>query len=112
VALLSDAICDTVRALRLSGIEFLQAPDTYYDRLEERVGRVSGADISLLRELSVLVDRDEWGHLLQVFTKPLQARPTLFMEIIQRQGARGFGGGNIRSLFEAIESQQAARGTL
>ena len=112
VALLSDSICDTVRALRLCGIEFLQAPDTYYDRLEERVGRVSGADVSLLRELSVLVDRDDWGHLLQVFTKPLQARPTLFMEIIQRQGARGFGGGNIRSLFEAIESQQAARGTL
>lgn len=111
VAVLSSSICDTVRALRLSGIEFLKAPDTYYDRLEERVGKVS-IDLAVLRELSVLVDRDAWGHLLQVFTKPLQARPTVFMEIIQRLGARGFGGGNIRSLFEAIESEQAARGTL
>src|ERR1043165_997737 len=111
VAVLSDSICDTVRALRLCGIEFLKAPDTYYDRLEERVGKVS-IDLAVLRELSVLVDRDAWGHLLQVFTKPLQARPTVFMEIIQRLGARGFGGGNIRSLFEAIESEQAARGTL
>ena len=111
VALLSDSICDTVRALRDCGIDFLRAPATYYDRLEERVGSVS-TDVSLLRELNVLVDRDEWGHLLQVFTKPLHARPTVFMEIIQRQGARGFGGGNIRSLFQAIESEQAARGTL
>jgi 4-hydroxyphenylpyruvate dioxygenase len=111
VALLSGGICDTVRALRRCGIEFLKAPDSYYDRLEERVGKVS-EDLAVLRELSVLVDRDPWGQLLQVFTKPLQARPTVFMEIIQRLGARGFGGGNIRSLFEAIESEQAARGTL
>ena len=111
LALLSGGICDTVRALRDSGIEFLEAPGTYYDKLEERVGKV-GEDLAVLRELHVLVDRDQWGHLLQVFTKPLQARPTVFMEIIQRLGARGFGGGNIRSLFEAIESEQAARGTL
>jgi 4-hydroxyphenylpyruvate dioxygenase len=111
VALLSDRICDTVRALRECGIEFLKTPNTYYDNLEERVGKVS-EDVGLLRELNVLVDRDEWGHLFQVFTKPLQGRPTVFMEIIQRHGARGFGGGNIKRLFEAIESEQALRGTL
>ena len=111
VALLSDRICDTLPALRRSGIEFLKIPDNYYDNLEARVGKVS-EDIALLRDLNVLVDRDEWGHLFQVFTKPLQARPTVFMEIIERQGARGFGGGNIRSLFEAIEREQAVRGTL
>jgi 4-hydroxyphenylpyruvate dioxygenase len=111
VALLSDHITHTVRALRESGIEFLKTPGTYYDVLEERVGDI-GEDIGLLRELGILVDRDQWGLLLQVFTRPLQARPTVFMEIIQRRGARGFGGGNIKRLFEAIESEQALRGTL
>ena len=111
VALLSDDICDTVRELRRCGIEFLKIPDNYYEGLEERVGEVN-EDIGLLRDLNVLVDRDAWGHLFQVFTKPLQGRPTVFMEIIQRRGARGFGGGNIRRLFEAIETEQSLRGTL
>lgn len=111
IALLSDDIIQTVRALRENGLDFLYTPDNYYDHLEERVGRV-GEDVLQLRELSVLLDHDQWGTLLQVFTKPLHDRPTAFMEIIQRKGARGFGGGNIRALFEAIEREQALRGNL
>ncbi len=111
LALLSSRITDTVRALRESGIEFLKTPGAYYDVLEERVGDI-GEDVEMLRELGILVDRDQWGLLLQVFSKPLLARPTVFMEIIERRGARGFGGGNVRRLFEAIESEQALRGTL
>jgi 4-hydroxyphenylpyruvate dioxygenase len=111
IALLSDNIIETVRALRESGIEFLYTPDNYYERLEERVGRVD-EDVLSLRESGVLLDHDQWGTLLQVFTKPLHDRPTAFMEIIQRKGARGFGGGNIKALFEAIEREQALRGNL
>jgi 4-hydroxyphenylpyruvate dioxygenase len=111
IALLSDNIIETVRALRESGIEFLYTPDNYYERLEERVGRVD-EDVQSLRESGVLLDHDQWGTLLQVFTKPLHDRPTAFMEIIQRKGARGFGGGNIKALFEAIEREQALRGNL
>jgi 4-hydroxyphenylpyruvate dioxygenase len=79
--------------------------------LEGRIGEIE-EDIDLLRELNILADRDQWGYLLQVFSKPLQSRPTLFLEIIQRVGARGFGGGNIRALFEAVEREQAMRGNL
>jgi 4-hydroxyphenylpyruvate dioxygenase len=111
IALLSGNIVETVRGLRADGVEFLNIPSAYYEALEGRVGRLP-EELSTLRELNILVDRDESGYLLQVFTRPLQSRPTLFMEIIQRKGARGFGAGNIRALFEAVEREQAARGTL
>jgi 4-hydroxyphenylpyruvate dioxygenase len=111
VAFLSNNIVETVRLLRKNGIEFLYSPDTYYQMLKSRVGEIN-EDLNSLREMSILVDRDEWGYLLQIFSKPLQSRPTLFIEIIQRAGARGFGGGNIRALFEAVEREQAMRGTL
>ncbi len=111
IALLSDDIFGTVRLLRENGIEFLATPANYYDHLEENLGRVD-EDIARLRELGVLLDHDRWGALLQIFTKPLHDRPTAFMEIIQRKGARGFGGGNIKALFEAIEREQALRGNL
>jgi 4-hydroxyphenylpyruvate dioxygenase len=111
VALLSSNIVKTVRLLRENSIEFLHSPDTYYQVLESRIGKIN-ENINLLRELDILADRDQWGYLLQIFSKPLQSRPTLFMEIIQRAGARGFGGGNIRALFEAVEREQAMRGNL
>jgi 4-hydroxyphenylpyruvate dioxygenase len=111
VALLSTKILDTVRLLRKNSIEFLHSPITYYQELEGRIGEI-GEDFNSLRELNILADRDQWGYLLQIFSKPLQSRPTLFIEIIQRVGARGFGGGNIRALFEAVEREQAMRGNL
>lgn len=111
IALLSGDIKQTVRALRDNGIAFLHTPDNYYDALEARVGKID-EDLETLRELNILVDHDRWGILLQVFTKPLHDRPTAFMEIIERKGARGFGGGNIKALFEAIEREQARRGNL
>lgn len=111
IAFLSNDIVATVRALRANGIEFLKTPGTYYDRLEERVGKLD-IDIATLRELSILVDRDQWGYLMQIFTKPVQGRPTMFFEIIQRNGAQGFGGGNIAALFEAVEREQLLRGNL
>ena len=114
IALLSDDIVQTIRALRTNGIDFLYTPDTYYETLEERVGTLDAIDIDKksLRELGILVDRDKCGTMFQVFSKPLHGRPTAFMEIIQRKGARGFGGGNIKALFEAIEREQALRGNL
>jgi 4-hydroxyphenylpyruvate dioxygenase len=111
IALLSNDIEQTVRALRGNGIAFLHTPDDYYDTLEERVGRIE-EDVETLKQLNILVDRDRWGILKQVFTKPLHDRPTAFMEIIERKGARGFGGGNIKALFESIEREQARRGNL
>ena len=111
LALLSSDIVATVRAMREGGVEFLQTPRAYYDGLPERVGAIDEA-IPTLRELNVLVDRDRWGYLLQVFTKPVTGRPTGFLEVVQRKGARGFGGNNVRSLFEAVEREQAARGNL
>ena len=111
IALLSDDIVQTIRALRANGIDFLYTPDTYYETLEERVGTLD-LDKKSLRELGILVDQDKCGTLFQVFSKPLHGRPTAFMEIIQRKGARGFGGGNIKALFEAIEREQALRGNL
>ena len=111
VALLTGDIARAVRALRANGIEFLRAPRTYYEMLEDRIGKLD-EDIEELRENNILVDRDAWGHLMQVFTKPLQSRPTVFLEVIQRRGARGFGSGNIKALFQALEREQALRGNL
>ncbi len=111
LALSTDNIIATVQTLRKSGIEFLYIPDTYYQTLQNRVGTIQ-EDIGDLREQHILVDRDEWGYLLQIFSKPLQSRPTFFVEVIQRRDARGFGGGNIRALFEAVERDQALRGNL
>lgn len=111
MALLSSDIVATVRALREGSVEFLETPGAYYDALGSRVGSID-EDLGELRDLNVLVDRDRWGYLLQVFTRPVTGRPTGFLEIVQRKGARGFGGGNVRALFEAVERAQAARGNL
>ncbi len=113
IALSTDDIIATVRDLRRRGVEFLHVPDTYYDRevLADRVGSID-EPIDELEELGILVDRDPDGYLLQIFTKPLQDRPTLFFEVIQREGARSFGAGNFKALFEAIEREQARRGNL
>jgi len=93
------------------GVEFLKVPSSYYDELESRVGKID-EDIEPLKELGILVDRDNEGYLLQLFSKPVQDRPTLFFEIIQRKGAQSFGKGNFRALFEAIEREQEKRGNL
>lgn len=111
IAVATDDIIETVTELRKRGVEFLQVPQTYYDDLLERVGDID-EEISELRKLGVLVDRDEEGYLLQLFTKPIMPRPTLFFEIIQRKGAKSFGKGNFKALFEAIEREQSLRGTL
>jgi 4-hydroxyphenylpyruvate dioxygenase len=111
LALITDDIISTVRKLRTNGVEFLRTPDTYYGALADRVGTID-EDLDALRELGILVDRDDEGYLLQIFTKPLQDRPTVFFEIIQRKGARGFGAGNFKALFEAIEREQELRGNL
>jgi len=111
VALLTEDIVDTVEALRANGVEFLDTPDTYYEELTDRVGTIDEA-VEDLRRLRILVDRDDEGYLLQIFTKPLVDRPTLFFEIIQRKGSRGFGEGNFKALFESIEREQARRGNL
>ena len=111
VALVTDDIVATVKALRERGVEFLDVPDTYYEDLLDRVGPVD-EDIEELRPLGVLVDRDDQGYLLQLFTTPQEDRPTLFFEIIQRKGAWGFGKGNFRALFESIERAQQRRGNL
>jgi 4-hydroxyphenylpyruvate dioxygenase len=111
VALATDDIIATVRALRDRGVEFLSVPESYYAEVPGRVGRID-EDLAPLRELGILVDRDEEGYLLQIFTKPVQDRPTLFYELIQRKGARSFGKGNFKALFEAIEREQALRGNL
>ncbi|MEC9354407.1 MAG: 4-hydroxyphenylpyruvate dioxygenase [Candidatus Thermoplasmatota archaeon] len=111
VALLTDDIIKAITNLRANGVEFLEVPDTYYDDLQERVG-VIDEDMEAIRKLRILVDRDDEGYLLQLFTKPVEDRPTLFYEIIQRKGSRGFGQGNFKALFEAIEQHQAERGNL
>ena len=111
IAILTDDIIKSISALRQNGVEFLDVPDTYYDNLSERIG-VIDEDIDILKKLKILVDRDEEGYLLQLFTKPLEDRPTLFIEIIQRKGSRGFGQGNFQALFESIEKEQALRGNL
>jgi 4-hydroxyphenylpyruvate dioxygenase len=111
LALATGDIISTVSALRDRGIEFLKAPTTYYAELQQRVGKID-EPIDKLEELGILVDRDPDGYLLQIFTKPVQDRPTLFYEIIERKGARSFGKGNFKALFEAIEQEQALRGNL
>jgi 4-hydroxyphenylpyruvate dioxygenase len=111
LAIATNDVVQTVTALRDRGVEFLQVPTSYYDTVEERVGRID-EKMSQLKELGILVDRDDEGYLLQIFSKPVQDRPTLFYEIIQRKGAKSFGKGNFKALFEAIEREQAARGNL
>jgi len=111
VALATNNIVETVRELKQRGVEFLKIPSTYYDDLIERVGKID-EDIEPLKDLGILVDRDDEGYLLQIFTKPVEDRPTLFFEIIQRKGAKSFGKGNFKALFEAIEREQAMRGNL
>jgi 4-hydroxyphenylpyruvate dioxygenase len=111
VALATNNIVGTVMDLRSRGVEFLQVPTTYYDDLLDRVGHID-EDLAPLKELGILVDRDDEGYLLQIFTKPVEDRPTLFFEIIQRKGAQSFGKGNFKALFEAIEREQEARGNL
>ena len=116
VAIATDDIIATVTQLRARGIEFLSAPPTaYYEDIPNRLGEhmsMMKEDISKLQELAIMIDADEDGYLLQIFTKPVEDRPTLFFEIIQRMGATGFGAGNFKALFESIEREQAKRGTL
>ena len=113
IALHTDDVVDTVRRMRDSGVEFLTAPAAYYEQLAPRAAEHGvSEDLDHLRELGILVDFEEDGYLLQIFTRPVGDRPTLFYEVIQRRGARGFGKGNFKALFEAIEREQAARGNL
>jgi 4-hydroxyphenylpyruvate dioxygenase len=111
IAVATNDIIATVRQLKARGIEFLDTPDSYYEDLFNRVGKID-EDVAPLHELKILVDRDEEGYLLQIFTKPIEDRPTLFFEIIQRKGAKSFGAGNFKALFESIEREQAKRGNL
>ncbi|MEH7545438.1 4-hydroxyphenylpyruvate dioxygenase [Neobacillus vireti] len=111
LAILTEDIVSTVTTLKKNGVEFLKTPDTYYESLAERIGKID-EEIEKLRELNILVDRDDEGYLLQIFTKPIVDRPTLFIEVIQRKGARGFGEGNFKALFESIEREQERRGNL
>ncbi len=111
VAIATDDIVKTVTELQERGIEFLSIPDSYYDNILERIGEID-EDLDPLHKLGILIDRDDEGYLLQIFSKPLQDRPTLFFEIIQRKGARSFGKGNFKALFEALEKEQDSRGNL
>jgi len=111
VAIATANIVKTVKDLKSRGIEFLQIPNSYYENVLERVGKID-EDLQPLKELGILIDRDEEGYLLQIFTRPLEDRPTLFFEIIQRKGAKSFGKGNFKALFEALEREQDARGNL
>ena len=111
MALATDDIISTVTELRKRGVEFLNVPDAYYDEVWQRVGKIN-EDVEAIKKLNILVDRDDEGYLLQLFTKPVQDRPTVFFEIIQRCGAKSFGKGNFKALFEAIEREQDLRGNL
>jgi 4-hydroxyphenylpyruvate dioxygenase len=111
IAMATDNIIDTVGRMREQGVDFLRVPSTYYDDLEARVGRIE-EPIAELKRLGVLVDRDDEGYMLQLFTRPVEDRPTLFYEVIQRKGSRSFGKGNFKALFEAIEREQERRGNL
>lgn len=111
VAIATSNIIETVTKLKTRGVEFLSIPSSYYDELQQRIGGIE-ENIYQLKKLNILVDRDDEGYLLQIFTKPLQDRPTLFFEIIQRKGAKSFGKGNFKALFEAIEREQEQRGNL
>jgi 4-hydroxyphenylpyruvate dioxygenase len=111
IAMSTGDILATVEDLKRRGIEFLRVPDTYYEMLPDRVGTIK-EDMHAIHDLGILVDRDDEGYLLQIFTKPIQDRPTMFVEVIQRHGARGFGKGNFKALFESIEAEQERRGNL
>ena len=111
IALNSNDICQTVRMLKKRNIDFLRVPDSYYEDLRERVGDID-EDFDELKKLGILVDRDEDGYLLQVFTSPIQDRPTVFYEVIERHGSRGFGVGNFKALFVSLEREQESRGNL
>jgi 4-hydroxyphenylpyruvate dioxygenase len=111
IAMATNNIIETVTDLQKRGVEFLHIPSTYYETLPDRVGRID-EELNALKQLGILVDRDDEGYLLQIFSKPVEDRPTLFFEIIQRKGAKSFGKGNFKALFEAIEREQAARGNL
>ncbi len=111
IAMATKNIVKTVTELQKRGVQFLNIPSTYYDTLPDRVGHID-EDLEPLKRLGILVDRDNEGYLLQIFTKPVEDRPTLFFEIIQRKGAKSFGKGNFKALFEALEREQEARGNL
>jgi len=111
IALITGDIVKTVRAMRANDVSFLRVPTSYYDALSARVGAIK-EDLDELADLGILVDRDDEGYMLQIFTKPVADRPTLFFEVIQRRGGKSFGKGNFKALFEAIEREQAKRGTL
>ena len=111
IAMATDNIIETVGTLRRQGVDFLRVPSTYYDDLLERVGKID-EPIGDLKQLGILVDRDDEGYMLQIFTRPVEDRPTLFYEVIQRKGSRSFGKGNFKALFEAIEREQERRGNL
>ncbi len=111
IAVATNDIVSTVAEMRRRGVEFLHVPGAYYDTVERRVGEID-EDLLELKQLGIMADRDEEGYLLQIFTKPVEDRPTLFFEIIQRKGAKSFGKGNFQALFESIEAEQARRGTL
>ncbi len=111
IAIATDDIVKTVRTLKSRGIEFLRIPNTYYETVLDRVGKID-EDLAPLAELGILIDRDDEGYLLQIFTKPVQDRPTVFYEIIQRKGAKSFGAGNFKALFVALEREQELRGNL
>jgi 4-hydroxyphenylpyruvate dioxygenase len=111
IAVATDNIIETVTALQSRGVEFLTVPNTYYETILDKVGQID-EDLAPLQKLGILIDRDDEGYLLQIFTKPVLDRPTMFFEIIQRKGAQSFGKGNFQALFEAIEREQALRGTL
>ncbi|MCB0670222.1 MAG: 4-hydroxyphenylpyruvate dioxygenase [Saprospiraceae bacterium] len=111
IAMITDDIVTTVQALKDRGVEFLHVPETYYEDLEQRVGKID-ENMDALKRLGILVDRDDEGYLLQIFTKSINPRPTMFFEIIQRKGATSFGKGNFKALFQALEREQSLRGTL
>jgi len=111
IALNTADIITTVRSLEERGVEFLKTPGVYYETVLDRVGKID-EDIQQLAELGILIDHDDEGYLLQIFSKPVVNRPTVFFEVIERKGARGFGEGNFKALFEALEREQALRGNL
>jgi len=111
IAMSTGDILSTVRELRQRGVEFLRVPDTYYDAIPSRVGKINES-LDVIHDLGILVDRDDEGYLLQIFSRPIQDRPTIFIEVIQRHGSQGFGLGNFKALFESIELEQARRGNL
>jgi 4-hydroxyphenylpyruvate dioxygenase len=111
LAMATDDIIETVATLAHNGVEFMKVPPSYYENLAARVGSIE-EPIEMLRDLNILVDRDDEGYMLQIFTRPVEDRPTVFYEIIQRKGSRSFGKGNFKALFEAIEREQARRGNL